>query len=164
MIDPSLGYVLGYHRFLTPIPQGKKIYVHFGTGGQPYSVRMYFTNDERTLKELYKASDDVGGVYDGSFTNNENYKYFVMDFTPQNSLNSMTISDVYVGLDEWDSEANYLPPFKDICVELATIGTTNIKVLGQANISCKDLTFSNYIETPNTEAYNQVLFTHPQIT
>ena len=76
----------------------------------------------------------------------------------------MTISDVYVGLDEWDSEANYLPPFKDICVELATIGTTNIKVLGQANISCKDLTFSNYIETPNTEAYNQVLFTHPQIT
>ncbi|WP_459606291.1 hypothetical protein, partial [Enterobacter hormaechei] len=66
--------------------------------------------------------------------------------------------------DEWDSEANYLPPFKDICVELATIGTTNIKVLGQANISCKDLTFSNYIETPNTEAYNQVLFTHPQIT
>lgn len=164
MIDPSLGYVLGYHRFLTPIPQGEKIYVHFGTGGQPYSVRMYFTNDERTLKELYKASDDVGGVYDGSFTNNENYKYFVMDFTPQNSLNSMTISDVYVGLDEWDSEANYLPPFKDICVELATIGTTNIKVLGQANISCKDLTFSNYIETPNTEAYNQVLFTHPQIT
>lgn len=164
MIDPSLGYVLGYHRFLTPIPQGEKIYVHFGTGGQPYSVRMYFTNDERTLKELYKASDDVGGVYDGSFTNNENYKYFVMDFTPQNSLNSMTISDVYVGLDEWDSEANYLPPFKDICVELATIGTTNIKVLGQANISCKDLTFSNYIETSNTEAYNQVLFTHPQIT
>lgn len=164
MIDPSLGYVLGYHRFLTPIPQGKKIYVHFGAGGQPYSVRMYFTNDERTLKELYKASDDVGEVYDGSFTNNENYKYFVMDFTPQNSLNSMTISDVYVGLDEWDSEANYLPPFKDICVELATIGTTNIKVLGQANISCKDLTFSNYIETPNTEAYNQVLFTHPQIT
>lgn len=164
MIDPSLGYVLGYHRFLTPIPQGKKIYVHFGAGGQPYSVRMYFTNDERTLKELYKASDDVGGVYDGSFTNNENYKYFVMDFMPQNSLNSMTISDVYVGLDEWDSEANYLPPFKDICVELATIGTTNIKVLGQANISCKDLTFSNYIETPNTEAYNQVLFTHPQIT
>lgn len=164
MIDPSLGYVLGYHRFLTPIPQGKKIYVHFGAGGQPYSVRMYFTNDERILKELYKASDDVGGVYDGSFTNNENYKYFVMDFTPQNSLNSMTISDVYVGLDEWDSEANYLPPFKDICVELATIGTTNIKVLGQANISCKDLTFSNYIETPNTEAYNQVLFTHPQIT
>lgn len=164
MIDPSLGYVLGYHRFLTPIPQGKKIYVHFGVGGQPYSVRMYFTNDERTLKELYKASDDVGGVYDGSFTNNENYKYFVMDFMPQNSLNSMTISDVYVGLDEWDSEANYLPPFKDICVELATIGTTNIKVLGQANISCKDLTFSNYIETPNTEAYNQVLFTHPQIT
>lgn len=164
MIDPSLGYVLGYHRFLTPIPQGEKIYVHFGAGGQPYSVRMYFTNDERTLKELYKASDDVGGVYDGSFTNNENYKYFVMDFTPQNSLNSMTISDVYVGLDEWDSEANYLPPFKDICVELATIGTTNIKVLGQANISCKDLTFSNYIETPNTEAYNQVLFTHPQIT
>lgn len=164
MIDPSLGYVLGYHRFLTPIPQGKKIYVHFEVGGQPYSVRMYFTNDERTLKELYKASDDVGGVYDGSFTNNENYKYFVMDFMPQNSLNSMTISDVYVGLDEWDSEANYLPPFKDICVELATIGTTNIKVLGQANISCKDLTFSNYIETPNTEAYNQVLFTHPQIT
>lgn len=164
MIDPSLGYVLGYHRFLTPIPQGKKIYVHFGAGGQPYSVRMYFTNDERTLKELYKASDDVGEVYDGSFTNNENYKYFVMDFMPQNSLNSMTISDVYVGLDEWDSEANYLPPFKDICVELATIGTTNIKVLGQANISCKDLTFSNYIETPNTEAYNQVLFTHPQIT
>jgi hypothetical protein len=164
MIDPSLGYVLGYHRFLTPIPQGKKIYVHFGTGGQPYSVRMYFTNDERTLKELYRASDDVGEVYDGSFTNSENYKYFVMDFTPQNSLNSMTISDVYVGLDEWDSEANYLPPFKDICVELATIGTTNIKVLGQANISCKDLTFSNYIETPNTEAYNQVLFTHPQIT
>jgi hypothetical protein len=164
MIDPSLGYVLGYHRFLTPIPQGKKIYVHFGAGGQPYSVRMYFTNDERTLKELYKASDDVGEVYDGSFTNSENYKYFVMDFTPQNSLNSMTISDVYVGLDEWDSEANYLPPFKDICVELATIGTTNIKVLGQANISCKDLTFSNYIETPNTEAYNQVLFTHPQIT
>lgn len=164
MIDPSLGYVLGYHRFLTPIPQGKKIYVHFGAGGQPYSVRMYFTNDERTLKELYKASDDVGGVYDGSFTNNENYKYFVMDFMPQNSLNSMTISDVYVGLDEWDSEANYLPPFKDICVELATIGTTNIKVLGQANISCKDLTFSNYIETPNTKAYNQVLFTHPQIT
>lgn len=164
MIDPSLGYVLGYHRFLTPIPQGEKIYVHFGAGGQPYSVRMYFTNDERTLKELYKASDDVGEVYDGSFTNNENYKYFVMDFTPQNSLNSMTISDVYVGLDEWDSEANYLPPFKDICVELATIGTTNIKVLGQANISCKDLTFSNYIETPNTEAYNQVLFTHPQIT
>lgn len=164
MIDPSLGYVLGYHRFLTPIPQGEKIYVHFGAGGQPYSVRMYFTNDERTLKELYKASDDVGGVYDGSFTNNENYKYFVMDFTPQNSLNSMTISDVYVGLDEWDSEANYLPPFKDICVELATIGTTNIKVLGQANISCKDLTFSNYIETSNTEAYNQVLFTHPQIT
>lgn len=164
MIDPSLGYVLGYHRFLTPIPQGKKIYVHFGTGGQPYSVRMYFTNDERTLKELYRASDDVGGVYDGSFTNSENYKYFVMDFTPQNSLNSMTISDVYVGLDEWDSEANYLPPFKDICVELATIGTTNIKVLGQANISCKDLTFSNYIETPNTKAYNQVLFTHPQIT
>lgn len=164
MIDPSLGYVLGYHRFLTPIPQGEKIYVHFGAGGQPYSVRMYFTNDERTLKELYKASDDVGGVYDGSFTNNENYKYFVMDFTPQNSLNSMTISDVYVGLEEWDSEANYLPPFKDICVELATIGTTNIKVLGQANISCKDLTFSNYIETPNTEAYNQVLFTHPQIT
>lgn len=164
MIDPSLGYVLGYHRFLTPIPQGKKIYVHFGAGGQPYSVRMYFTNDERTLKELYRASDDVGEVYDGSFTNSENYKYFVMDFTPQNSLNSMTISDVYVGLDEWDSEANYLPPFKDICVELATIGTTNIKVLGQANISCKDLTFSNYIETPNTEAYNQVLFTHPQIT
>lgn len=164
MIDPSLGYVLGYHRFLTPIPQGEKIYVHFGLGGQPYSVRMYFTNDERTLKELYKASDDVGEVYDGSFTNNENYKYFVMDFMPQNSLNSMTISDVYVGLDEWDSEANYLPPFKDICVELATIGTTNIKVLGQANISCKDLTFSNYIETPNTEAYNQVLFTHPQIT
>ena len=164
MIDPSLGYVLGYHRFLTPIPQGKKIYVHFGTGGQPYSVRMYFTNDERTLKELYRASDDVGEVYDGSFTNSENYKYFVMDFTPQNSLSSMTISDVYVGLDEWDSEANYLPPFKDICVELATIGTTNIKVLGQANISCKDLTFSNYIETPNTEAYNQVLFTHPQIT
>lgn len=164
MIDPSLGYVLGYHRFLTPIPQGEKIYVHFGAGGQPYSVRMYFTNDERTLKELYKASDDVGEVYDGSFTNNENYKYFVMDFTPQNSLNSMTISDVYVGLDEWDSEANYLPPFKDICVELATIGTTNIKVLGQANISCKDLTFSNYIETSNTEAYNQVLFTHPQIT
>lgn len=164
MIDPSLGYVLGYHRFLTPIPQGEKIYVHFGVGGQPYSVRMYFTNDERTLKELYKASDDVGEVYDGSFTNNENYKYFVMDFMPQNSLNSMTISDVYVGLDEWDSEANYLPPFKDICVELATIGTTNIKVLGQANISCKDLTFSNYIETPNTEAYNQVLFTHPQIT
>lgn len=164
MIDPSLGYVLGYHRFLTPIPQGEKIYVHFGTGGQPYSVRMYFTNDERTLKELYKASDDDGGVYDGSFTNNENYKYFVMDFTPQNSLNSMTISDVYVGLEGWDSEANYLPPFKDICVELATIGTTNIKVLGQANISCKDLTFSNYIETPNTEAYNQVLFTHPQIT
>lgn len=164
MIDPSLGYVLGYHRFLTPIPQGEKIYVHFGAGGQPYSVRMYFTNDERTLKELYKASDDVGEVYDGSFTNNENYKYFVMDFTPQNSLNSMTISDVYVGLDEWDSEANYLPPFKDICVELATIGTTNIKVLGQANISCKDLIFSNYIETPNTEAYNQVLFTHPQIT
>lgn len=164
MIDPSLGYVLGYHRFLTPIPQGEKIYVHFGAGGQPYSVRMYFTNDERTLKELYKASDDVGEVYDGSFTNNENYKYFVMDFTPQNSLNSMTISDVYVGLEEWDSEANYLPPFKDICVELATIGTTNIKVLGQANISCKDLTFSNYIETPNTEAYNQVLFTHPQIT
>jgi hypothetical protein len=164
MIDPSLGYVLGYHRFLTPIPQGKKIYVHFGIGGQPYSVRMYFTNDERTLKELYRASDDVGEVYDGSFTNSENYKYFVMDFTPQNSLNSMTISDVYVGLDEWDSEANYLPPFKDICVELATIGTTNIKVLGQANISCKDLTFSNYIETPNTEAYNQVLFTHPQIT
>lgn len=164
MIDPSLGYVLGYHRFLTPIPQGKKIYVHFGTGGQPYSVRMYFTNDERTLKELYRASDDVGEVYDGSFTNSENYKYFVMDFTPQNSLNPMTISDVYVGLDEWDSEANYLPPFKDICVELATIGTTNIKVLGQANISCKDLTFSNYIETPNTEAYNQVLFTHPQIT
>lgn len=164
MIDPSLGYVLGYHRFLTPIPQGEKIYVHFGAGGQPYSVRMYFTNDERTLKELYKASDDVGEVYDGSFTNNENYKYFVMDFMPQNSLNSMTISDVYVGLDEWDSEANYLPPFKDICVELATIGTTNIKVLGQANISCKDLTFSNYIETPNTEAYNQVLFTHPQIT
>ena len=164
MIDPSLGYVLGYHRFLTPIPQGKKIYVHFGAGGQPYSVRMYFTNDERTLKELYKASDDVGEVYDGSFTNSENYKYFVMDFTPQNSLNSMTISDVYVGLDEWDSEANYLPPFKDICVELATIGTTNIKVLGQANISCKDLIFSNYIETPNTEAYNQVLFTHPQIT
>lgn len=164
MIDPSLGYVLGYHRFLTPIPQGKKIYVHFGSGGQPYSVRMYFTNDERTLKELYRASDDVGEVYDGSFTNSENYKYFVMDFTPQNSLNSMTISDVYVGLDEWDSEANYLPPFKDICVELATIGTTNIKVLGQANISCKDLTFSNYIETPNTEAYNQVLFTHPQIT
>lgn len=164
MIDPSLGYVLGYHRFLTPIPQGEKIYVHFGTGGQPYSVRMYFTNDERTLKELYKASDDDGGVYDGSFTNNENYKYFVMDFTPQNSLNSMTISDVYVGLEEWDSEANYLPPFKDICVELATIGTTNIKVLGQANISCKDLTFSNYIETSNTEAYNQVLFTHPQIT
>lgn len=164
MIDPSLGYVLGYHRFLTPIPQGKKIYVHFGAGGQPYSVRMYFTNDERTLKELYRASDDVGEVYDGSFTNSENYKYFVMDFIPQNSLNSMTISDVYVGLDEWDSEANYLPPFKDICVELATIGTTNIKVLGQANISCKDLTFSNYIETPNTEAYNQVLFTHPQIT
>lgn len=164
MIDPSLGYVLGYHRFLTPIPQGKKIYVHFGSGGQPYSVRMYFTNDERTLKELYRASDDVGEAYDGSFTNSENYKYFVMDFTPQNSLNSMTISDVYVGLDEWDSEANYLPPFKDICVELATIGTTNIKVLGQANISCKDLTFSNYIETPNTEAYNQVLFTHPQIT
>lgn len=164
MIDPSLGYVLGYHRFLTPIPQGKKIYVHFGASGQPYSVRMYFTNDERTLKELYRASDDVGEVYDGSFTNSENYKYFVMDFTPQNSLNSMTISDVYVGLDEWDSEANYLPPFKDICVELATIGTTNIKVLGQANISCKDLTFSNYIETPNTEAYNQVLFTHPQIT
>lgn len=164
MRDPSLGYVLGYHRFLTPIPQGKKIYVHFDVGGQPYSVRMYFTNDERTLKELYKASDDVGGVYDGSFTNSENYKYFVMDFTPQNSLNSMTISDVYVGLDEWDSEANYLPPFKDICVELATIGTTNIKVLGQANISCKDLTFSNYIEAPNTEAYNQVLFTHPQIT
>lgn len=164
MIDPSLGYVLGYHRFLTPIPQGEKIYVHFNAGGQPYSVRMYFTNDERTLKELYKASDDVGEVYDGSFTNSENYKYFVMDFTPQNSLNSMTISDVYVGLDEWDSEANYLPPFKDICVELATIGTTNIKVLGQANISCKDLTFSNYIETPNTEAYNQVLFTHPQIT
>lgn len=164
MIDPSLGYVLGYHRFLTPIPQGKKIYVHFGAGGQPYSVRMYFTNDERTLKELYRASDDVGEVYDGSFTNSENYKYFVMDFTPQNSLNSMTISDVYVGLDEWDSEANYLPPFKDICVELATIGTTNIKVLGQANISCKDLIFSNYIETPNTEAYNQVLFTHPQIT
>lgn len=164
MIDPSLGYVLGYHRFLTPIPQGKKIYVHFGAGGQLYSVRMYFTNDERTLKELYRASDDVGEVYDGSFTNSENYKYFVMDFTPQNSLNSMTISDVYVGLDEWDSEANYLPPFKDICVELATIGTTNIKVLGQANISCKDLTFSNYIETPNTEAYNQVLFTHPQIT
>lgn len=164
MIDPSLGYVLGYHRFLTPIPQGKKIYVHFGASGQPYSVRMYFTNDERTLKELYKASDDVGEVYDGSFTNSENYKYFVMDFTPQNSLNSMTISDVYVGLDEWDSEANYLPPFKDICVELATIGTTNIKVLGQANISCKDLIFSNYIETPNTEAYNQVLFTHPQIT
>lgn len=164
MIDPSLGYVLGYHRFLTPIPQGEKIYVHFGAGGQPYSVRMYFTNDERTLKELYKASDDDGEVYDGSFTNNENYKYFVMDFTPQNSLNSMTISDVYVGLEEWDSEANYLPPFKDICVELATIGTTNIKVLGQANISCKDLTFSNYIETPNTEAYNQVLFTHPQIT
>lgn len=164
MIDPSLGYVLGYHRFLTPIPQGKKIYVHFGAGGQPYSVRMYFTNDERTLKELYRASDDVGEVYDGSFTNSENYKYFVMDFTPQNSLNSMTISDVYVGLDEWDSEANYLPPFKDICVELATIGTTNIKVLGQANISCKDLTFSNYIETPNTEAYNQALFTHPQIT
>lgn len=164
MIDPSLGYVLGYHRFLTPIPQGKKIYVHFGAGGQPYSVRMYFTNDERTLKELYRASDDVGEVYDGSFTNSENYKYFVMDFAPQNSLNSMTISDVYVGLDEWDSEANYLPPFKDICVELATIGTTNIKVLGQANISCKDLTFSNYIETPNTEAYNQVLFTHPQIT
>lgn len=164
MIDPSLGYVLGYHRFLTPIPQGEKIYVHFGASGQPYSVRMYFTNDERTLKELYKASDDVGEVYDGSFTNSENYKYFVMDFTPQNSLNSMTISDVYVGLDEWDSEANYLPPFKDICVELATIGTTNIKVLGQANISCKDLTFSNYIETPNTEAYNQVLFTHPQIT
>lgn len=164
MIDPSLGYVLGYHRFLTPIPQGEKIYVHFGAGGQPYSVRMYFTNDERTLKELYRAGDDVGEVYDGSFTNSENYKYFVMDFTPQNSLNSMTISDVYVGLDEWDSEANYLPPFKDICVELATIGTTNIKVLGQANISCKDLTFSNYIETPNTEAYNQVLFTHPQIT
>lgn len=164
MIDPSLGYVLGYHRFLTPIPQGKKIYVHFGIGGQPYSVRMYFTNDERTLKELYRASDDVGEIYDGSFTNSENYKYFVMDFIPQNSLNSMTISDVYVGLDEWDSEANYLPPFKDICVELATIGTTNIKVLGQANISCKDLTFSNYIETPNTEAYNQVLFTHPQIT
>lgn len=164
MIDPSLGYVLGYHRFLTPIPQGEKIYVHFNAGGQPYSVRMYFTNDERTLKELYRASDDVGEVYDGSFTNSENYKYFVMDFTPQNSLNSMTISDVYVGLDEWDSEANYLPPFKDICVELATIGTTNIKVLGQANISCKDLTFSNYIETPNTEAYNQVLFTHPQIT
>ena len=164
MIDPSLGYVLGYHRFLTPIPQGEKIYVHFNAGGQPYSVRMYFTNDERTLKELYKASDDVGEVYDGSFTNSENYKYFVMDFTPQNSLNSMTISDVYVGLDEWDSEANYLPPFKDICVELATIGTTNIKVLGQANISCKDLTFSNYIEAPNTEAYNQVLFTHPQIT
>lgn len=164
MIDPSLGYVLGYHRFLTPIPQGKKIYVHFGAGGQPYSVRMYFTNDERTLKELYRANDDVGEVYDGSFTNSENYKYFVMDFAPQNSLNSMTISDVYVGLDEWDSEANYLPPFKDICVELATIGTTNIKVLGQANISCKDLTFSNYIETPNTEAYNQVLFTHPQIT
>lgn len=164
MIDPSLGYVLGYHRFLTPIPQGEKIYVHFNAGGQPYSVRMYFTNDEHTLKELYKASDDVGEAYDGSFTNSENYKYFVMDFTPQNSLNSMTISDVYVGLDEWDSEANYLPPFKDICVELATIGTTNIKVLGQANISCKDLIFSNYIETPNTEAYNQVLFTHPQIT
>ncbi|WP_459606192.1 hypothetical protein, partial [Enterobacter hormaechei] len=35
MIDPSLGYVLGYHRFLTPIPQGEKIYVHFGAGGQP---------------------------------------------------------------------------------------------------------------------------------
>lgn len=164
MIDPSLGYVLGYHRFLTPIPQGEKIYVHFEAGGQPYSVRIYFTNDERTLKELYKASDDVGEVYDGSFTNSENYKYLVMDFTPQNSLNSMTISDVYVGLDEWDSEANYLPPFKDICVELATIGTTNIKVLGQANISCKDLTFSNYIETSSAEAYNQVLFTHPQIT
>lgn len=164
MIDPSYGYILGYHRFLTPIPQGKDIYVHFGVGGQPYNARIYFTNDERTMKELYRTEDDAPSVYDGSFTNSENYKYIVFDFMPQNSLNSMTVNDVYVGLEPWDSEANYLPPFKDIVVTLATIGTTNIKVLGQANISCKDLTFSNYIETPNTEAYNQVLFTHPQIT
>lgn len=164
MIDPSYGYILGYHRFLTPIPQGKDIYVHFGVGGQPYNARIYFTNDERTMKELYRTEDDAPSVYDGSFTNSENYKYIVFDFMPQNSLNSMTVNDVYVGLEPWDSEANYLPPFKDIVVTLATIGTTNIKVLGQLNVACRDLVFSNYIETSNIEAFNQVLITHPQIT
>lgn len=164
MIDPSYGYILGYHRFLTPIPQGKDIYVHFGVGGQPYNARIYFTNDERTMKELYRTGDDAPSVYDGNFTNSENYKYIVFDFMPQNSLNSMTVNDVYVGLEPWDSEANYLPPFKDIVVTLATIGTTNIKVLGQLNVACQDLVFSNYIETSNTEAFNQALITHPQIT
>lgn len=164
MIDPSYGYILGYHRFLTPIPQGKDIYVHFGVGGQPYNARIYFTNDERTMKELYRTEDDAPSVYNGSFTNSENYKYIVFDFMPQNSLNSMTVNDVYVGLEPWDSEANYLPPFKDIVVTLATIGTTNIKVLGQLNVACRDLVFSNYIETSNIEAFNQVLITHPQIT
>lgn len=163
-IDPSYGYILGYHRFLTPIPQGKDIYVHFGVGGQPYNARIYFTNDERTMKELYRTGDDIPSVYDGNFTNSENYKYIVFDFMPQNSLNSMTVNDVYVGLEPWDSEANYLPPFKDIVVTLATIGTTNIKVLGQLNVACQDLVFSNYIETSNTETFNQVLITHPQIT
>jgi hypothetical protein len=164
MIDPSYGYILGYHRFLTPIPQGKDIYVHFGVGGQPYNARIYFTNDERTMKELYRTGDDAPSVYDGNFTNSENYKYIVFDFMPQNSLNSMTVNDVYIGLEPWDSEANYLPPFKDIVVTLATIGTTNIKVLGQLNVACQDLVFSNYIETSNTEAFNQALITHPQIT
>lgn len=164
MIDPSYGYILGYHRFLTPIPQGKDIYVHFDVGGQPYNARIYFTNDERTMKELYRTGDDAPSVYDGNFTNSENYKYIVFDFMPQNSLNSMTVNDVYVGLEPWDSEANYLPPFKDIVVTLATIGTTNIKVLGQLNVACRDLVFSNYIETSNIEAFNQVLITHPQIT
>lgn len=161
-IDASAEYFIARQRFFTPIPANKDIHVHFHCA-QPFSFVICFTNDESDLEQLYFTNEYDGNDYDGVFTNSKGYKYLTLDFAPQNLLNSLDVSEVYVGLSAWQENTPYAMTFQDRTVTLADIGTTNIKVLGQANISTSKLTFNDFISGAKVNDNNTCKITSTEI-
>ena len=161
-IDASAEYFIARQRFFTPIPANKDIHVHFHCA-QPFSFVICFTNDESDLEQLYFTNEYDGNDYDGVFTNSKGYKYLTLDFAPQNLSNSLDVSEVYVGLSAWQENTPYAMTFQDRTVTLADIGTTNIKVLGQANISTSKLTFNDFISGTKVNDNNTCKITSTEI-